>query len=152
MRKKKQAVELLPPEPNAALERLAELVSKKLKAREDAPEALSDAALSERVLLEPMLLPREISYAILRLLPVRHREKFGFMYDDWGCFRCGTKERIHYSHGLCGNCYQTYRQRLSQALSRRALEERPSVAEMTAQLTRQSDSARALLGTSRKTK
>ncbi len=150
MRKPKQAIEVLPSKQELALDRLAEAVLQRIAdkgaaAEADRPE--TDEELSESVLMHPWCLPRDISQAIRRLIPVWHSEKHSLAYQEHGCFKCERKDVPHQSLGLCLRCYGMYLNRLKSAIVKRAGEtaKRPTLGESKAALTLKSDSARQIL-------
>ena len=150
MRKAKHTIEVLPSKGELALDRLTEAVlrriaNKEAKAEADRPE--TDAQLSESILMQPWCLPRDISQAIRRLIPVWHFEKYSLVYAENGCFKCERKDVPHQSLGFCQRCFALYMARLKAAIVKRAGETagRPSIGEMKVALTLKSDSARRIL-------
>lgn len=51
-----------------------------------------DRELLDDVFLQPWFLPRDLAFAIRRMLPPEHRHRMRFFFDDYGCMRCGTKD------------------------------------------------------------
>jgi len=90
-------------------------------------------------------LPREVAYSIMRLLPVSHQDKYRYRYEDYGCFRCGTKDEPHQSLSLCASCYALLHSQIKAGIVRHARSEDLSPAQLTANLTRTSDNARRIL-------
>ena len=131
---------------NDALDRLTEAVMRRLSDKEleakQGPE--SDEALTESVLMQPWCLPREISLAIRRLIPVWHWEKYSWVYADYGCWKCERKDVPHMSLGMCNRCHAGYLHRLKASIVKHA-GRRVDMAEMKAALTLKEDSARSIL-------
>jgi hypothetical protein len=76
-------------------------------------------AAPDSLILEPWFLPHKITYAIRALLPPEHRLKLRDYFAEWGCLRCGNRER-HWSSGLCEKCYNILHHRIGVCLRRRA--------------------------------
>jgi hypothetical protein len=146
MPKPKHTIEVLPSKEDLALDRLANAVLQRI-ADKEAAEPETDEELSESVLMHPWCLPRDISQAIRRLIPVWHSEKHALVYEEHGCFKCERKDVPHQSLGLCLRCYGLYIHRLQAAIVKKAGETagRPSVGKLKAALTLKSDSARNIL-------
>jgi hypothetical protein len=143
---KKPAIEVLPSKEQLALDRLTQAVLQNIAAKEaDKPE--TDEELSESVLMQPWCLPRDVSQAIRRMIPVWHSEKHALVYAENGCFKCERKDVPHQSLGLCLRCYGLYVSRLKAAIVKQADKNggRPNVGQMKAALTLKSDSARNIL-------
>lgn len=73
----------------------------------------------DSIVFEPWFVPHKITYAIRALLPPEHRLKLQDYFAEWGCMRCGNRER-HWSSGFCEKCYSTIHSRLRVCLRRRA--------------------------------
>ncbi len=131
---------------DAAMERLASLVAQRLsQGQAKSPEEMTTAELTDEVLAQPWMLPREICYSILRLLPCSHKEKYSYRYTDFGCFRCGTKDEPHQSLSLCNRCYALLHSQIKAGIVNHARREDLSPAQLAANLTRTSDNARRIL-------
>jgi hypothetical protein len=103
-----------------ALNKLAALVAQKIVQGQLNPAQMTTEELTDEVLLQPWALPREVSIAILRLLPVHHQNKHSYRYEDYGCFGCKTKKRPHQSLSLCAKCFGQFLGQEKTALARRA--------------------------------
>jgi hypothetical protein len=150
MRKQNRNVEILHSEnrtgSDAAIEKLASLVAKRLSQGQAKPsEEMTTAELTEEVLAQPWMLPREVANSIMRLLPVSHQEKYRYRYEDFGCFRCGTTSEPHQSLSLCNRCYQLLHSQIKAGIVKHARNQDLSPAQLTANLTRSSDNARRIL-------
>jgi len=152
MAKRKNAGELVAPgDPIAAeiaLEKLAEMVARRLQHQNGSklPAEMTSEELTDAVLLQPWFLPREISNAIIRLLPVGHQDKWVYSFQDWGCWKCERKEEvIHQSLGLCLKCYSLVSNRLKSSILRRYVGGRPSPSDLAATHTRKAENARQIL-------
>ena len=152
MAKRNNAVELVAPgDPIAAeiaLEKLAEMVSRRLQHQNGSkPQAeMTSEELTDEVLLQPWFLPREISNAIIRLLPVSHQDKWVYSFQDWGCWKCERKEEvIHQSLGLCLKCYGLVSNRLKSSIVRRYVGGRPSPTDLAATHIHKAENARQIL-------
>lgn len=73
----------------------------------------------EAIFLQPWFLPIEIYRAIRRLLPYIHLFKMRYYFEDYGCLKCGKKNVMYQSNGLCESCGVVIRYRVKQALMRR---------------------------------
>jgi hypothetical protein len=78
-----------------------------------------DIPLNEEVFLQPWFLPKSVYTAIRRLLPGIHLAKMRYYFDDYGCLRCGKKESLYGSNGLCETCNVVIRYRVAKCLQRR---------------------------------
>lgn len=147
MRKRKSSQARNPLKSEVALERLSELVALRLQAPRGSrdPGEMTATELSDAVIMQPWFLPREISNAILRLLPIFHQNKWIYAFEDWGCLKCERKDAIHAGLGLCPTCYGLIFGRLKSSIVRHSNSEGPSVAELTANLTQKVDSAKQIL-------
>ena len=94
--------------------------------------------------MQPWCLPREISLAIRRLIPVWHWEKYSWVYADYACWKCERKDVPLMSLGMCNRCHRGYLHRLKASIVKHA-GRRVDMAEMKAALTRKEDSAREIL-------
>jgi len=82
-----------------------------------------DAELTkDAIFLQPWFLPKEVYLEIRRLLPYIHLLKMRYYFDDYGCLKCGKKNALYQSNGLCETCGVTIRQRMKQCLIRRLKE------------------------------
>jgi hypothetical protein len=71
------------------------------------------------IFLQPWYLPREVYLEIRRILPNVHLSKMHFYFEDYGCLKCGTRESLYGSNGLCERCSVLIRGRVVRALKRR---------------------------------
>ncbi len=150
MKKQNRGVEIIHSEnrsnSDAALEKIASLVAKRLsQGQAKSPEEMTTAELTDEVLAQPWMLPREVAYSIMRLLPVSHQEKYSYRYEDFGCFRCGTTSEPHQSLSLCARCYGLLHSQIKAGIVKHARNQDLSPAQLTANLTRSSDNARRIL-------
>lgn len=74
---------------------------------------------NEEVFLQPWYLPRDVFLAVRRILPNIHLSKMRFYFEDYGCLKCGTREALYGSNGLCERCNVLIRGRVVRALKRR---------------------------------
>jgi hypothetical protein len=150
MKKQAMQIEVIRPRAESksdeAMERPASLVAQRLsQGQAKSPEEMTTAELTDEVLAHPWVLPREVAYSIMRLLPVSHQAKYRYRYDDYGCFRCGTKDEPHQSLSLCKRCYALLHAQIKAGIMKHARSEDLSPAQLTANLTRTSDNARRIL-------
>jgi hypothetical protein len=150
MKKQAMQIEVMRPrdesKSDAAMEKLASMVAQRLsQGQAKSPEEMTTAELTDEVLAQPWMLPREVAYSIMRLLPVSHQNKYGYRYEDYGCFRCGTKDEPHQCLSLCRRCYALLHAQIKAGIVKHARSEDLSPAQLTANLTRTSDNARRIL-------
>jgi hypothetical protein len=150
MKKQNVEIEVMRPrnddKSDAAMERLSSMVARRLsQGQAKSPEEMTTAELTDEVLAQPWMLPREIANSIMRLLPVSHQEKYSYRYADYGCFRCGTQDKPHQSLSLCARCYALLHAQIKAGIVKHARSEDLSPAQLTANLTRTSDNARRIL-------
>ena len=131
---------------DVAMERLAAMVAQKLsQGQAKNPEEMMTAELTDEVLAQPWILPREVAYSIMRLLPISHQDKYRCRYADYGCFRCGTKDEPHQSLSLYKRCYALLHSQIKAGIVNHVRREDLSPAQLAANLTRTSDNARRIL-------
>jgi protein-arginine kinase activator protein McsA len=132
-----------------ALQKLAEMVANRLEYRnsQKKPDEMNTEELTDAVLLQPWFLPRDVSNAILRLLPVAHLNKWVDTFEDWGCWRCERKDVIHLGLGLCPRCYSLVSTRLKSSIVRRYVGNAPTHFDLAATHTRKAENARQILAT-----
>ncbi len=150
MKKQGMEIEVIRPRnesnSDAAMERLASMVAKRLsQGQAKSPEEMTTAELTDEVLAQPWVLPREVAYSIMRLLPVSHQDKYRYRYEDYGCFRCGTKDEPHQSLSLCKRCYALLHSQIKAGIVNHVRREDLSPAQLAANLTRSSENARRIL-------
>jgi len=75
--------------------------------------------LENEIFLQPWYLPREVYLEIRRILPNVHLSKMHFYFEDYGCLKCGTRDSLYGSNGLCEKCSVLIRGRVVRALKRR---------------------------------
>ena len=75
--------------------------------------------LLDEIFLQPWFLPRDVAFAIRRMLPPEHRHRMKFSFDDYGCMRCRTKDAPYGSNALCKACMQEVKLKLFFAIKRR---------------------------------
>jgi hypothetical protein len=73
----------------------------------------------EEVFLQPWYLPKDVDLQIRRILPNIHLSKMRYYFEDYGCLKCGTRDSLYGSNGLCERCNVVVRGRVSRALQRR---------------------------------
>lgn len=135
MKKLQPAVEVIHSgHQDGAIEKLAILVAQQLSRGQANPAELTTEELTDEVLLQPWVLPREIASSILRLLPVPHQDKFRYCYEDYGCFRCGTKNKPHQSLGLCATCHGRLHSRIKTSISKRVKADHLEMAKLNVSL------------------
>jgi hypothetical protein len=149
MLKKPAQVELLAPtdaeRKRVALDQLAALVADRLAQGMPGPET-STKKLSESVLLEPWFLPRDVAWAILRLLPIFHQRKWTYFFEDWGCLKCGRKAALHVGDGLCNKCRASVDYRLKSSMKRRATKDGPTAEQQMDRMLARVRNAQQTLG------
>ena len=86
--------------------------------RHETPRSLG-IPISDEVFLQPWFVPKNVYSAIRRLLPSVHLSKMRYYFDDYGCLRCGQRNGMYGSNGLCERCTCLVRFRVVQALRKR---------------------------------
>jgi hypothetical protein len=79
----------------------------------------SEKQLLDDVFLQPWFLPKETAFAVRRILPLEHRHKMKFFFDDYGCMRCAKKNVTYGSNALCKLCMQQVKLKMFFAIKRR---------------------------------
>ena len=78
-----------------------------------------DQKLLDDIFLQPWFLPRDMAFAVKRIVPPEHRHKMKFFFDDYGCMRCRKRKVTYGSNGLCKPCMQEVKLKLFFAIKRR---------------------------------
>ena len=73
----------------------------------------------DELFLQPWFLPRPLSEKIRGLLPSSQFQKMRYCFDDYGCLRCGKRDCLYGSNGMCERCYVVIRHRIASSLFRR---------------------------------
>lgn len=80
----------------------------------------SDSALVyDELFLQPWFLPKQTYLAMRRLLPSSQLTKMRYYFQDYGCLKCGNRDALYASNGLCKRCSIVVRARVVLALKRR---------------------------------
>jgi hypothetical protein len=74
---------------------------------------------NDEIFLQPWYLPREVYLEIRRILPNIHLSKMRYYFEDYGCLRCGTRDSLYGSNGLCERCNVLIRGRVVRSMKRR---------------------------------
>jgi ribosomal protein L40E len=69
--------------------------------------------------LQPWFISKAEYAAIRRSVSPTQILKMRYYFDDYGCIRCGDRNAIYGSNGLCRKCSIVIRARLALALKRR---------------------------------
>jgi hypothetical protein len=85
------------------------------------PKTKRNNSLSEDVDLQPWFLPKPVASQIRKILPSVHLAKMRYYFDDHGCLRCERRDVMYQRNGLCENCGNTIRLRVTASLKRRLL-------------------------------
>ena len=112
---------------------------------------VAEAMANEAVILEPWFqTSRALAAEIRRHASMFQKRKFAIYFEKWGCLVCGTKDRAHESHGMCGTCEGTFVARLKQ-LEKEYAKAHPQEyeAQELDKITSRVRSAERILGTAR---
>lgn len=63
-------------------------------------------------LFQPWFQTREILRELKKRQSIAEQNKFRYYFDEWGCIRCGTKDRGHAGLGFCEPCRSLVKHRL----------------------------------------
>jgi hypothetical protein len=80
------------------------------------PDLSSD---TDEVFMQPWFLPRPLSEKIRRLLPSSQFQKMRYYFDDYGCLKCGKRNLLYGTNGMCDHCYMIVRGRIARGLFKR---------------------------------
>jgi hypothetical protein len=75
--------------------------------------------IDKEIFLQPWFVPQDVFLEIRRILPSAHLSKMRYYFEDYGCLRCGSKDSLYGSNGLCERCSVLIRGRVKRALTRR---------------------------------
>jgi hypothetical protein len=73
----------------------------------------------DELFLQPWFLPKPTYLALRRLLPSSQMAKMSYYFEDYGCLKCGNRQALYASNGLCKRCSVIIRGRIVLALKRR---------------------------------
>lgn len=73
----------------------------------------------DEIFLQPWYLPKDVYLEVRRILPNIHLSKMRFYFEDYGCLKCGTRNSLYGSNGLCEACGVLIRGRVARCLKRR---------------------------------
>lgn len=82
-------------------------------------KAATDNIPDDEAFLQPWYLPKDVYLQIRRVLPHIHLSKMRYYFEDYGCLKCGTRDSLYGSNGLCETCNGLIRGRVVRALQRR---------------------------------
>jgi hypothetical protein len=74
---------------------------------------------SDELFLQPWFVSKSLSHTLRRLLPSSQLLKMRYYFEDYGCLRCGGRNRLYASNGMCKECSIVVRARVVLALKRR---------------------------------
>jgi len=77
------------------------------------------AILYDEVFMQPWFIPKEIYFAMRRLLPNIHLMKMRHYFDDYGCLRCSRGDVPYGASGFCHACNVVVRSRILAGLKKR---------------------------------
>jgi len=75
--------------------------------------------IDDELFLQPWFLPKPTYLALRRLLPSSHLLKMHYYFEDYGCLKCGTRDGLYASNGMCHGCSVVVRSRVVLCLTRR---------------------------------
>jgi len=75
--------------------------------------------LLDDMFLQPWFLPKDTAFQIRAILPLGHRHRMKFFFDDYGCMRCKKRNVAYGSNGFCKRCLAQVKLRLFFAVKRR---------------------------------
>ncbi len=63
-------------------------------------------------ILEPWFQPRAVAYEIKRRQTIIQRNKFTWLFEEDGCWKCERRDRPHYAKSMCQRCHNRLKERL----------------------------------------
>lgn len=94
--------------------------SKSLRTKRAHSKRSKELTTAVELLLQPWFLTRPVAFAIQNLIPQDFRFKMRDFFVDWGCLRCGRRNVLYGTNGLCIGCIRTVYYRLLSTAKRRA--------------------------------
>lgn len=73
----------------------------------------------DELFLQPWFLPKATYLKLRRILPSSQMAKMRYYFEDYGCLKCGDRNALYASNGLCKGCSIIVRSRVVLALKRR---------------------------------
>lgn len=89
-----------------------------------APSKCSEAAM----LGDYWFLPKKVHNSIRHLIPKNYRHGMGYFYQDYGCLRCGRRDREYGANGMCQSCAWWVVARVKKSLLKRKTIQELSIA------------------------
>jgi hypothetical protein len=73
----------------------------------------------DELFLQPWFLPKPTYLTLRRLLPSSQLAKMRYYFEDYGCLKCGGRNGLYASNGMCNGCSIIVRSRVVLCLARR---------------------------------
>jgi hypothetical protein len=96
------------------------LESRMSKARKKQTKASHSCRCYEELLLQPWFLSTRVARGIRSLLPPDFRSRLHDYFNDHGCLRCGRRNVLYRSNGMCHRCMSIIIGRLEGCAYRRS--------------------------------
>jgi hypothetical protein len=81
---------------------------------------LSATLLSnDELFLQPWFLPKPTYLTLKKLIPSSQFAKMRYYFDDYGCLKCGSRNALYGSNGMCSGCSIVVRGRIAVCLKKR---------------------------------
>jgi hypothetical protein len=74
---------------------------------------------NDELFLQPWFVSQSLSHTLRRLLPSSQLLKMRYYFEDYGCLRCGGRNKLYASNGMCKECSIVIRARVVLSLKRR---------------------------------
>jgi hypothetical protein len=75
--------------------------------------------VDDELFLQPWFVSKPLSLKLRKMLPASQLLKMRYYFEDYGCLRCGRREGLYASNGMCKDCSVVIRARVVMSLARR---------------------------------
>jgi|SRR5689334_20579053 hypothetical protein len=73
----------------------------------------------DEIFLQPWFLSKPLYLKLRKLLPSSQLLKMRYYFEDYGCLRCGQRNKLYASNGMCKECSIVVRARVVLSLKKR---------------------------------
>jgi hypothetical protein len=74
---------------------------------------------NDELFLQPWFLPKTTYLKLKKLLPSSQLAKTRYYFEDYGCLKCGNRQALYGSNGMCWQCSIVVRSRIATCLKKR---------------------------------
>jgi hypothetical protein len=75
--------------------------------------------VNDELFMQPWFLPKATYLKLKKLLPSSQLAKMRYYFEDYGCLKCGSRQALYGSNGMCAECSIVVRARVALSLKKR---------------------------------